>query len=89
MPVFYSVEEIIRRMKGKIVCDLEGRATEYDDPALIPGNYFSEEMDIKGIELKDNKIVVHLIYLHVMKNDLNEDWVKDYINENGREPSFF
>ena len=76
-------------MKGKIVCDLEGRATEYADPALIPGNYFSEEMDIKGIELKDNKIVVHLIYLHVMKNDLNEDWVKDYINENGREPSFF
>lgn len=76
-------------MKGKIVCDLEGQVTECEDPALIPDNYFSKEMDIKGIELKDNKIVAHLTYFNVVKNDLNEDWVKDYIKENGREPSFF
>ena len=84
-----STEETIRKIKGRIVCALKGQKTEYEDASLIPESFFAKEMEIKSIAGDGEKIVVCLAYSDIRKNDLNEDWVKDYIKENGKEPGFF
>lgn len=84
----YMTSEIVKAIRGTVICEAENMETEYPDVTMIPENLL-KEMVVTFVEARDSKVVLHFVKDTVIKNDLNADWVKEYIEKTGVEPSFF
>lgn len=87
---YYKIDEILSSIQGVIVvCDIDGSEKEYGNVEKIKEKMEREHKNIVFIMARDNKIVLTLQKDETILNDLNAPWVKDYMEKEGTEPSFF
>lgn len=91
---YYNAKEVLSCLEGPVViCDAAGAEKEYvlteDEKNSLARQLADEHMNICSMSVRDGKMLLKLVKDDVIPKDLNEEWVKDYVKQNGMEPSFF
>ena len=83
-----KVEEILNVIKGSVTCMIGGERKEFSSgkEALdqINGKYV-----VSSISANGDSVVITLEEDETIPNDMNADWVKEYIAQFGKEPNPF
>ena len=86
----FNAGAILASMEGTVVlCDTDGMETEYTSKEEIIEKLERDHKNITSMKARENKIVLTLQKDEVVLNYSNAQWMKDYVRENGVEPSFF
>lgn len=83
-----QLKTIVECIEGSVVCVLDGTKTEYKNGAdLLEG--LEGKFVVESITAKDSKVIVTVKPDETIPNDLNADWIKEYVAQYGKEPDFF
>lgn len=83
------LEEILPLLCGEFVCVAYGEEKVFRSREALEKSGLYENYTVTSISVQDGKLVLELTPWQVPTVDLNSEWVKEYKEKNGTEPSFF
>lgn len=84
-----DTKTILDKIKSSVILVTDDCEVEYGNVGEIPAKVLNDDIIVTGIEARDSKVIPHLEKSGIDKNDLDVDWVKEDMERNGMEPSFF
>jgi hypothetical protein len=86
-----STEDVLKAIRGVVICEVQGEKKIYPTGAAAAEELggLRPKYNITSISAEDGNVVLTLEENKVIPNDMNADWVKEYIEKNGEEPGFF
>lgn len=82
-------ESLLEKIDGSFICVIDGKENIYTSAKELLEQNFEKNYMVSSITARDNQIVVVLKENDIIPNDLNSDWVNKYVEETGKELSFF
>lgn len=84
----FSLRTLMERASGSVEIVIRGQKQSFDNGEAavmaVSGRY-----EVKDVSAKGDKLVVELTENHIISNDTDEEWVREYEKQTGREISFF
>ena len=83
-----TLRNLMEYVKGSVELSINGKSQSFANGEqavmAITGKYL-----VKSVSARDNSLVVELQRDILVPNDINEEWVRNYVKETGKEISFF
>lgn len=88
----WRLETVLESIKGAVICEVKGTRTAYESGAAAK-EYLKSRLKGKytvgDVKVEHGDLVIYVIEDTTIQNDMNADWVKEFVAQYGKEPDFF